>query len=146
MALTESSKSSNVIYCCVRKQWVKKTPEERIRQTLLSVMIEKLGFPYSLLAVEKSLDQLPHLKQVEKLPQRRADILCFTKNMKPLLLIECKKERIDNTAIEQVRGYNAFVQAPFIALADEKGVFFLCGKELKAGLPHYDELLKAVHE
>jgi len=42
-------------------------------------------------------------------------------------------------------GYNAFVQAPFIALADERGVFFLCDKELKTGLPRYEELLKAVN-
>lgn len=141
MALTESSKSSKQqIYCRIRKQLVKKTPEEQVRQALLQAMIEKLGFAGSLIAVEKSLDQLPHLKEVEGLPKRRADILCFSRDFLPLLLIECKQDPIDVTAIEQVIGYNAFVNAPFLALADLTGVFFLRGRELEPGLPTYSEL------
>lgn len=141
--------SENVSYCLIRRCLVAKTPEEQIRQSLLGVMIEKLGFPRSLIAVEKSLDQLPHLKHgAAPLPNRRADVLCFGKEIHPeyplfpLLLIECKQERIDQAAIDQVRGYNAFVGAPFLALADKQGVFFL-GEELKRGLPKYQELLEA---
>jgi hypothetical protein len=144
MALTESSKSSKAqVFCRIRKSWVKKTPEEQVRQALLHAMIEKLGFLSALIAVEKSLDQLPHLQETEGLPKRRADILCFSRDFLPLLLIECKQDPIDAAAIEQVIGYNAFVRAPFLALADLTGVFFLHGRQLMPGLPTYDELTES---
>jgi hypothetical protein len=154
MAPTESSKSNNpnLLYDRFRKRWVAKTPEEIVRQTLLQLMTEKLGYPVSHIAVEKALDQMPHLKHYpSKLPSRRADVVCFAKGIHsryslfPLLLIECKEDRIDQAAIEQVVGYNAFVQAPFSALADASGVSLLLpdGK-LQKGLPTYEQLRNAV--
>ncbi len=145
--------SSDLLYDAIRKSWVKRTPEEVVRQTLLQAMVGKLGFPPSLIAVEKELKSMPHLKNYpHKLPDRRADVVCFSSVLYrdnlplPLLLIECKENRIDQAAKEQVLGYNAFVQARFVALASPEGIRLLLpeGKEV-IGLPRYEELLMAVH-
>ncbi len=126
--------------CCLRKRWVSNTPEERIRQGVLLAMMHQLGVPTRSIAVELSLRKLPHLQDRRDLPERRIDILCFAPDMRPLLLIECKRGIIDRDAIGQVLGYNAFVQAPHIALADHRGVFSLNGDEIREGLPSYENL------
>ena len=113
--------SSNRMYDEFRKTWVAATPEEKVRQRLLQKMVGELQYPKELLVVEKELGQLPHLIAEQKLPDRRADILCFAKNIHlhyalyPLLLIECKEGKIDIRAIDQVVGYNHFVKAFFFS-------------------------------
>ena len=137
----------------LRKIWEAATPEEIVRQKILLRMMEDLGYPRELLAVEKELSELPHIKQ-KNLPQRRIDILCFGKNIHPdhslypLLLIECKKEKISQAAKEQLLGYNAFVQAYFVALVSKEEIMFgfRSGKEYQflAFLPPYEQLVRQV--
>ena len=83
-------------------------------------MVQQLGYPKSLIAVEKGMAAfgLPDTS-------RRIDILCFMpgkEGLKPLLLIECKVEDPNQAAAEQLFGYNKTVEAPFIALASKEGV------------------------
>ena len=85
------------------------TPEEEVRQTLIAEMIGPLGYPRGLLSVEK---------QVRK--ERRADLVCYTPQMEPLLLVECKAVCITDQAIQQAFGYNETIQAPFICLVSQK--------------------------
>lgn len=89
--------ASEVIYCCIRKEWVAATPEEKVRQKLLAGMIGSLGYPASTIAVEQSLREMPHLAlNPLKMPSRRADVVVFAKDIHPhhslfpLLLVECK--------------------------------------------------------
>jgi len=137
----------------LRKIWVAATPEEIVRQKLLLKMTDELGYPKELLAVEKELAELPHIAP-KNLPQRRIDILCYGKNIHPghalypLLLIECKKEKLSSAAKEQLLGYNAFVQAYFVAAVSKEEVLFgfRVGKdyEFLAFLPPYAQLLAQV--
>lgn len=118
-------------------------------------MVDQLQFPKGLIAVEKELSQLPHLKG-QKLPQRRIDILVFGRNIHPLyplyplLMIECKKDKLTEEALHQVVGYNYYVQAYFVAVAGKKGikVFFQDQKSQKEKvldfLPSYLKLVRAV--
>lgn len=87
-------------------------------------MVELFGYPSALIAVEKELAQLPHLYQtsVASLPKRRADIIVFAKDLTPLLMIECKAVALTPKFAEQVIGYNAFVKAPWLALANGKEI------------------------
>ncbi|MFZ0564768.1 MAG: type I restriction enzyme HsdR N-terminal domain-containing protein [Chlamydiales bacterium] len=138
----------------VRKKWVENTPEEIIRQQLIQKMIGELGYPISFLAVEKELSKLPHLQLVSKreMPKRRVDILVFSKEIHsefslfPLLMIECKVALLTPKFVQQVVGYNTFVGAPFIALANKQGVITgSFDKErgtyhFKKGLPYYSLL------
>jgi len=113
------------LYDPIRKAWVKETPEERVRQKLLQILVRDLHFPVNMLAVEKELSQLPHLQLFCDIPKRRIDILAFAKrgdDFWPLLMIECKAEKLNPQFANQLVGYNSFVQAPFLCLANEKEV------------------------
>ncbi|MGA8164702.1 MAG: type I restriction enzyme HsdR N-terminal domain-containing protein [Waddliaceae bacterium] len=146
------------IPCIIRKISVDALPEERVRQGLLSHMINDLGYPPSYLAVEKGLPRMPHLTARDRrIPKRRADIVCFAKGIHaghglyPLLLIECKAEALTPKAVNQVVGYNYFLRSYFIAIANQK--------EIKTGwydavsrrysfvsyLPSYQQLLSFIH-
>lgn len=121
-------------------------PEEELRRQLLIWMVEKGGYPRELLAVEKELSQLPHLIGRQDLPQRRADLLCFSKDIHslyplfPLLLIECKAQQAGLEAKQQALGYNHYVQAPYVAVASRQGARLIFPVELPF-LPYYKELL-----
>lgn len=97
---------------------------------MLAHLFEEKAFPVSLVAVEKSLKQMPHIPPsgLVGMPDRRADIVCFARgihpsyDLYPLLIIECKAVKLTPRVINQVSGYNHFVQAYFIAIVNEKEV------------------------
>lgn len=118
-------------------------------------MVENLGFPRSLIAIEKELKELPHLKNKKVDPKRRVDILAYAKDIHPhfplypLIIIECKAEKINEDALRQVMSYNETVEAFFITLASKDNVkTFWLTKEKKYDscpfLPTYKELITAV--
>ncbi|MEI6242937.1 MAG: type I restriction enzyme HsdR N-terminal domain-containing protein [Chlamydiota bacterium] len=128
-----------------------------MRQSLLRVMIEELGYPKSLIGVEKDLFLLPHLQDKKKeRVKRRADILCFAKDLHPtypiypLLLIECKAFSFTEEVIRQVLGYNHFVQAYFVAIANPDEFLLFVQKENDIEkipyLPPYEQLIRAAQK
>lgn len=136
----------------VRKKWVRETPEERIRQGWIQKMVHELGFPLSHLSVEKEISTLPHLADLKpsEIPLRRIDILAFTKgksSLLPLLMIECKAYPLTEKFAAQVIGYNDYVKAPFIAIANYDNI--LTGRfdpeknefVFQEGLAKYSELV-----
>jgi Type I restriction enzyme R protein N terminus (HSDR_N) len=148
-----SNPKNDSLYDPIRKKWVDKTPEEAIRQLLIRHMLEKLGYPPTLIAIEKELSQLPHLKlkSTDQVPRRRADIIVFAKGeekgtLSPLLMIECKAVPLLPKFAQQVIGYNTFIGAPFVALANERQVLTGCYDKVagmyrfKLGLPRFEEL------
>ncbi|MFI5333633.1 MAG: type I restriction enzyme HsdR N-terminal domain-containing protein [Chlamydiales bacterium] len=154
MATMDScSQSSQKVYDPIRKIWVSATPEELVRQQLLLRMTEDLGYPKELLAIEKELSEFPHLKQ-QAVPQRRIDILCFGRGnppsdaLYPLLLIECKKEKLTRGAKEQLLGYNSYVGASFVAACAKDEVLFGYRRgaewEFLTFLPPYVQLLASL--
>ena len=149
MVIMESSSPKNKrIYDPVRKKWVDQTPEEIIRQLLIKHMIEKLGYPIALIAVEKELAQLPHLrlKHSAQIAKRRADIIVFSKGaLLPLLLVECKATPLTPKFAQQVIGYNSFVGAPFVALANEKQVLTGC-YDLHSGMYRFEKGLPTMQD
>jgi hypothetical protein len=101
------------LYDPIRRRTVAATPEEQVRQSLLRMMINDLGYPKSLIAVEKELG----------VNRRRFDIVCYgcgihpDQELFPLLIIECKSLECSEAAREQAFGYNATLGAPFICIA-----------------------------
>jgi len=147
---------SDLLYDPIRKKWVDKTPEEMIRQSLIHEMVENLGYPPTWIAVEKELSQLPvpaPLPKGQRIPKRRADLVVFTKNaltgsLRALMMVECKAVPLTPKFARQVIGYNAFVGADFIVLANETQI--LTGYfdpnahiyQFEPGLPRFDALVK----
>lgn len=135
-----------MIVCHLRKVQVMATPEERVRQNCLNLMLHKLGYPSTCLLIEKSIEDLPHL-QGKELPKinRRLDLLVYSLG-KPLLLIECKRNTVNQKTIEQIMGYNYFVGAPFIALASPnvmRTAWFSSTWIWSDGLPSYESIAKS---
>jgi len=141
----------------VREIWVVADPEEIVRQNLLQRMMYQLGYPKSLLSVEKEIDDLPHVQEQNLKPtQRRADIICFAKDIHPLfqlyplLMIECKAEDFNEAVVQQVMGYNHNVKAPFVAIANASQIktFWWDQTHQKQGsfegLPSFQELCRAI--
>lgn len=147
----------DTLFCPLRKIWVADLPEEKIRQALVQEMTQRLGFPLGSLALEKSLNQLPHVQDKTSLPKRRADLLVFVKNLHPhhpfypLLLVECKSTPLNQKVLRQLVGYNQFVKAYFIAAANQTHLYLgwrspshqdFCFQE---GLPPYSFLIQWAH-
>lgn len=132
--------------CLIRKVPVAATPEEQVRQALLKFMIEPCGYPIGLIGIELSISSLPHLVESQsKLPKRRADIIVFSQSTHmPLILVECKAVPLNDATIRQAVGYNLFVKAPYIILANEKevktGSFNGTTWVFSPGLPDYKAL------
>lgn len=139
-----------------RNIWVASQPEERVRHQFVRYLTDHLGYPPALLAVEKSLTQVPHLKGRKGLPSRRADLICFGKEIHPhhalypLLLVECKAVKLTEKAFQQVTGYNHHLGAFFVAVVNEDSLqmgWREPGKEgylWQEGLLPYSQLLAAL--
>ena len=155
--MESSSQRNKILFDPIRKKWVDKTPEEVIRQLLIRQMVDQLGYPRALLAIEKELSQLPHLAltPAKELPKRRIDLLVFAKDavgaLVPLMLVECKAVPLTPKFAQQVLGYNSFVGAPFVTLANaeqiltgffdsQAGVF-----RFEKGLPAFKNILDLLH-
>ncbi len=121
----------DLLYCPLRKLWVAALPEEVVRQKLIHQMVEQLQFPPGHLSLEVSLTNLPHLRshQHDQLPRRRADLIVFSKDphsshtLYPLLLIECKAVPINAKTFRQVIGYNQFVRAYYLTIANQTSIY-----------------------
>jgi len=70
----------------VRKKYVKITPEEWVRQHFLHFMINQLGYPKTLIKVESGMTYNRRSK--------RTDIVAYSSEAKPLMLVECKAPEI----------------------------------------------------
>lgn len=136
----------------IRKEWVAATPEEKVRQTWLLHMVEKLGYPPALIAVEKEIAAFSCPRS--KPPHRRLDAVIFAKEEKgalaPLLLLECKAVKLTDRALRQVASYNEYVKARYIALvnADEAWLGIWNSEQarydLVLGIPEYSCLISRI--
>ncbi|MBS0614930.1 MAG: type I restriction enzyme HsdR N-terminal domain-containing protein [Verrucomicrobia bacterium] len=111
----------------VRSKWVAATPEEIVRQQWIHKMIHELGYPREYIAVEKEVPQM----------LRRIDILVYSRAFQPLLLVECKAEKLSSAAFDQVVGYNASFNAPYLALVSADQMFL---RPTLDHFPTYEEL------
>lgn len=150
---------SSKIYCQIRKIPVVELPEERVRQRLLKKMTEELHFPTSHIVIEKNLRQMPHIEHSGiEVPDRRADIVCFAKEIHPLhplyplLLIECKAVPLTEKVLTQVTGYNHYMRAYYVAIVNEEEIrtgwydFKIKGYRFINYLPSYQKLIYSCRE
>ena len=137
------SRPNKQIYDPIRKRLVEATPEEVVRQKLISWMLNDLQYPRVSLVVEKKLSTL--VSNI-RIPNRRLDILCLdTRSLHPLLLVECKATPIDENMLIQVMGYNLYIGAPLICLVNQYSIFLKWQyRDLpQKKLPTYLELIHA---
>ena len=131
------------IFCEWRHRWVRLTPEEWVRQQLLHRLVEQLGYPASLIAVEVPLAIVNRQSSNRKL--YRADAVVYDRQMTPMMVIECKAETVPLTqkTLDQAITYNRKLNVPFLML--HNGVQTICihGTDYyPSGLPRYADLLR----
>ena len=100
------------IFDDVRKQWIKLTPEEWVRQNFLQYLMLIKKYPSSLMAIEKEIF-LGDLK-------KRFDIVVYDKNTQPWMLIECKEMNVllNNVVLGQVLRYNINLRVPYVVITN----------------------------
>jgi len=98
----------------ILKKAFKNLPEERVRLQLLEYLIEEAKFSTSRISFESPVN-LPG----DKAPSR-TDLICYEKDFKPLLLVECKAPEItlNEKAAIQIARYNLEVNAPFLLISN----------------------------
>ena len=105
---------NNITYvnCLIRKKKIILTPEEWVRQHLISYLDSNFNYSKSRMAVEFEL-------KYNKL-SKRADIVFFDKKLMPYLLVECKapEVKLDKNVLHQIVTYNAKLNAPFLLISN----------------------------
>lgn len=99
---TKAEGDKTLVFDPLRKRYCTLTPEEEVRQKMLYLLVEHLGFPPGLIAVEYSV-------KVNGL-DKRCDAVVFGKDTTPLMIVECKASsvKITQDTLEQaVRYYSA---------------------------------------
>lgn len=103
-----------------RKKYVMLTPEEWVRQNCLHFLRDHKNYPISILAVEKGF-------KVNGLVYR-FDIVAYSKNAVPLMLVECKAPdvEISQKTFDQISVYNLEFKVPFTLVTN--GIELFCCK------------------
>ncbi len=127
------------IYDPIRHKMVKHTPEEGVRQSVISALTGRCGYPATHLVVEYAF-------RFNKL-SCRADVVVFNRDLQPALLVECKAPgvRLSEETISQVVRYNLVLQVPYILITNGD-LFYLCRRSCDGSyepcgkMPSFEEL------
>ena len=100
------------IFDVVRKKYVQLNPEEWTRQHFLHYLIQELGYPKSLIRLERKMagHDLRH----------RPDIVVYNRMGEPHMLVECKAPHrvIDTKMVYQLVRYNAQLRAQLLVFTN----------------------------
>ncbi len=127
------------VLCLCRRRYVALTPEEWVRQNFISLLVTRLGYPQGLVAAEVPVD-------VNGLRQR-ADIVVFSRQMRPLVIVECKAPHItlSQVTLNQACRYLSAIDSVAVALTN--GVDHYCVTRAADGsarflqhIPTWDEV------
>lgn len=100
------------VFDIVRNRFVALTPEEWVRQHFIQYLHEVLLYPIELMQVEGAIS----LNGMT----RRCDIVVYDEDVKPLIIVECKKETVplSQKVIDQACRYNLVLQVPFLCITN----------------------------
>lgn len=114
----KSNENKTLIFDNLRKKYVVLTPEEWVRQHFAQWMIQEKNYPISLIAIEKQL-VINNLK-------KRTDIVVFSSEGHPNIIVECKAPHIKITqdTFDQIARYNLKLNANFLIVTNGLQHFF----------------------
>ena len=96
----------------IRRKYVRLTPEEWVRQNFVQYLIQELGYPQGLTAIETGF--------VFQGMQCRADVLVHDRQGKAVLMGECKAPdvKIKQNVFDQIGRYNTAVKATHLVVTN----------------------------
>ncbi|RFM28663.1 type I restriction enzyme HsdR N-terminal domain-containing protein [Deminuibacter soli] len=110
----EAGKES--IFDEVRKQWVRLTPEEWVRQNFIQYLVQVKKYPTAIMAVEKEI-MLGELR-------KRCDIVIYREH-KPWMIVECKEMDVvlNDAVAAQVFRYNMALNVQYLVVTNGNYTF-----------------------
>ena len=104
--------SKNYIFDLIRKKHLVLTPEEWVRQNLVSYFINDLHYPKGLIKTESSL-KYNNLK-------KRSDILIYNNDMTHYMIVECKsyKMKLNKSHLNQSAIYNKIYRSRYLMVSN----------------------------
>jgi hypothetical protein len=110
--IKEEEVGKEFIFDELRKQWVKLTPEEWVRQNFVQYLLQVKKYPSSYIAVERKMK----LGEVNK----RFDLLVFDNAARPWMMIECKAMHVplDKTVLWQALHYNIAIPVKYLVVTN----------------------------
>lgn len=124
----------------LRHKDVPDTPEERVRQWFISLLLGEAAVPAGLMMSEAALEYGGK--------RYRADIVVYDRTAAPLAVVECKRPdvKIDAAVAEQAMRYNIVLGVAFLFLTNGKNTYLYKreGDAFRAmdHLPAYEEMLQ----
>jgi hypothetical protein len=105
------------IFDLVRKKYIVLTPEEMVRQNIILYLSNTKNYPLNLMRVEVGM-KLNNM-------QKRCDVLIYSRNLNPLLMVECKAEhvKISQDIFEQLARYNMVFKVPYLIATNGKNTY-----------------------
>lgn len=96
----------------IHKKALQNRPEERVRLRIMESLIQR-GWSRHRISTEEAIGALGDKSM-------RTDIICYTQQFEPRLLVECKAEHVPISAktAEQVARYNQKVGAPYLLMTN----------------------------
>src|ERR1700743_1779185 len=135
--IREPEKNKEEIWDELRKQWVRLTPEEWVRQNFIQYLLQVKNYPASYIAVERKMK----LGELTK----RFDLMVFDKGAQPSMLVECKEmgETPHHKVLWQILRYNMAIPIKYLVITNgEECHAFIKGLtdfEALTSLPGYSE-------
>ena len=101
-----------LIFDELRKQWLRLTPEEWVRQNFLQYLLQVKRYPSAMIAIEKEI-RLGELR-------KRFDILVYDTNHHPWLIVECKSMdvQLSEEVLNQALRYNIAIPVPYLVITN----------------------------
>ncbi len=122
----------------IRRKWVTCTPEEWVRQNLVRFLVQDCVYPQALVALEKQV--------VVAERNLRFDALVYNREIKPLMIIECKAPTVKLTqkVFDQIWHYNLEIMAPYFLVTN--GIDLVMGQYDREKGVEFFERVKAFEE
>ena len=115
------------------------TPEERVRQWFIGVLRDTMKVPVHMMMSEAGF------KLGDK--QFRADILVYDRQVRPLVVVECKRPEVDLTheVLDQAVRYNMVLDVKYMIITNGTKTYICRKGETGYGfidyVPDYEQML-----
>lgn len=129
----EIQRKNGKIYCPLKENWYIETPEEKVRQEYIKILVEEFGYSLKQMAQEKVVNNSQRGQG-----KARADIVIWKSeedknaNKAAFIIVECKAENVKIHEEDYYQGYNyaSWAGANFFITTNEKETkYFAVDKE-----------------
>lgn len=134
MSNLEIKSQNGKIFCPLTNSWHIETPEERVRQNYIKILVEEYGY-----TIEQMAQEVPVNNSHRGQGQSRADIIIWktrkdkTEGKYPFIVVECKAENVKIREEDYYQGYNyaTWAHAKFFVTTNEKETKYFIPEEGK---------------